>query len=61
MGLATEFCQAMVRYAFDKIQLTRVFATVNRNNLASIRVVKKIGMHYVWSASTEVEYEIRCS
>jgi ribosomal-protein-alanine N-acetyltransferase len=61
LGLATEFCQAMVRYAFDKIQLTRVFATANRHHLASIRVLQKTGMHCLRSTSKEVEYEIHRS
>ena len=60
MGLATEFSQAMVQYAFDKIKLTRVFAKVNRHNAASIRVLQKTGMQCVQSAmSAEDEYEIR--
>lgn len=59
LGLATEFSEKMVQYAFDKLKLIRVYATVNHQNVASIRVLQKIGMQYVRSLPAEVEYEIR--
>jgi len=59
LGLATEVGRAIVRYAFDKMQLARIFAKVNRDNVASIRVSQKLGMHCVRSSTTDVEYEIR--
>lgn len=43
-GLATEFCQRMLDYAFDECQLTRVTAVVRANHLASQRVLLKAGL-----------------
>jgi ribosomal-protein-alanine N-acetyltransferase len=48
-GLATEAGQALVRYGFDTLGLTRIVAGMNVKNLASIRVAEKLGFHWVCS------------
>lgn len=43
-GLATEFARAMIPYAFQQFKLRRIFATADHRNVASIRVMEKVGM-----------------
>lgn len=43
-GLATEFCQRMLEYAFDECQLERVTAIVRANHFLSQRVLLKAGL-----------------
>ena len=45
-GYATEAAQAVVDYAFTALRLRRVFAHHFSRNVASGRVLKKIGMHH---------------
>lgn len=45
-GYATEAAQAVVRYGFDELKLNRIFASHFRQNPASGRVLKKIGMRH---------------
>lgn len=45
-GYCTEAARAMVRYAFEKLGLVRVFARHLRSNPASGRVMQKVGMVY---------------
>jgi [ribosomal protein S5]-alanine N-acetyltransferase len=45
-GYATEAATAMVNYGFDTLGLHRIFAGHVANNLASARVLKKIGMRH---------------
>jgi ribosomal-protein-alanine N-acetyltransferase len=56
-GLATEFGRAMLAYGFDQLQLPRIFATADHRNVASIRVMQKLGMRFVHADDFEVEYE----
>jgi RimJ/RimL family protein N-acetyltransferase len=58
-GLATEFSHAIIRHAFEKLHLSRVFATADADHIAAIKVLRKAGMHLVRSTPTQVEYEIR--
>lgn len=44
-GLATEAGRAMLAFAFDDLHLERVVACTDATNLASQRVMRKIGMH----------------
>ena len=60
-GFATEFVRAMIPYGFTHFPLTRIFATADHRNTASIRVMQKIGMVFVCSDERGVEYEIRPS
>ncbi len=44
-GLATEVASAWVRSAFDEFGLSRLGAFVHPENVASIRVLEKVGFH----------------
>jgi RimJ/RimL family protein N-acetyltransferase len=44
-GLATEGAAALVAYAFDQLGAPRVTATALAGNLASIAVMRKLGLH----------------
>lgn len=44
MGLATEAAAACLKYGFEELQFTDVVAVVRRENMASQRVLEKIGM-----------------
>jgi [ribosomal protein S5]-alanine N-acetyltransferase len=43
-GYATEAARACLRYAFEELRLPEVLAVVRPENVASIRVLEKIGM-----------------
>ncbi|MBR8839583.1 MAG: GNAT family N-acetyltransferase [Stigonema ocellatum SAG 48.90 = DSM 106950] len=45
-GLATESAIALVNYGFETLQLERLVAMAKPENLASCRVMEKIGMQY---------------
>jgi RimJ/RimL family protein N-acetyltransferase len=47
LGLATEASAAVLRYAFESLELDRVFASADAPNTASFRVMDKLGMHFV--------------
>jgi RimJ/RimL family protein N-acetyltransferase len=44
-GYATEAARALVQYAFQELRLGRIVATTDYDNVASIGVMRKIGMH----------------
>jgi RimJ/RimL family protein N-acetyltransferase len=44
-GYATEAAKALVDYAFEHLHLKRVVAATDYDNLASMGVMKKLGMH----------------
>ena len=46
-GYATEAARASLYYAFKILALDRIIALAKPENSASLRVIKKIGMHYV--------------
>lgn len=43
-GYATEAAKAMLKYAFHELELAKVIAAVHPNNIASNRVLEKIGL-----------------
>ena len=45
-GYATEAARAVVNHGFNTLGLHRIFATHFRDNLASARVLTKIGMRH---------------
>jgi RimJ/RimL family protein N-acetyltransferase len=47
MGYAKEVAVAMISYAFDALKATDIFARHNPNNVASAKVLTKLGFHYV--------------
>ena len=62
-GLATEAGRAFIRYGFGQLGLSRIGAGMNAKNLASIRVIEKLGFAWVRSGegggSSWHEYELR--
>lgn len=45
-GYATEAAQAVIDYAFDSVGFHRVYASHHIDNIASGKVLEKVGMHY---------------
>ncbi len=45
-GFATEIARRLVEFAFEELNLTQVFATVDDEHFASVRVLKKAGMNF---------------
>jgi [ribosomal protein S5]-alanine N-acetyltransferase len=45
-GYATEAAREMLRYGFEDLRLHRIFASHFKNNPASGRVLRKLGMRY---------------
>ena len=48
-GLATEAGQAFIQYGFRELGLSRIEAGIDANNLASIRVIQKLGFGWIRS------------
>lgn len=46
MGYATEASRACLAYGFDQLALPRIIGRVATENMASIRVLKKLGMTF---------------
>ena len=58
-GLATEAARASLEYGFERLGLDRIVAVVHPGNLASQRVVNKLGLTYEKDAhfyNTDVRY-----
>lgn len=49
-GFASEAARAALRYGFEELKLERVVAVVNPQNIASQRVLEKLGMKYTKDA-----------
>lgn len=45
-GLATEAALGIVQYAFGYLKLSRLICLIDPENLASIKVAQRIGMHF---------------
>ena len=45
-GLATEIAQTLVRYGFLNLDLSVVFATIDDDNVGSIKVAQKAGLRF---------------
>jgi len=62
-GLATEAGRAFIAHGFGQLGLSRIEAGINAKNLASIRVIEKLGFSWVRSGegggSSWHEYELR--
>ena len=62
-GYATEIAQAILRYGFETAGLTRIWGIADAENLASRRVLEKIGMTFegyvVDDGREEARYAIR--
>lgn len=58
-GLATEAARAVLRYGFEGLRLPRIVGGADVPNVASLRILKKLGMTFVRRERTdygEVEY-----
>jgi len=59
MGLASEAAQASLRYGFEQLGIDRIVAVVHPENIASSRVLEKIGLTYVkdgWYYNRDLRY-----
>jgi [ribosomal protein S5]-alanine N-acetyltransferase len=45
-GFATEAALASIQYGFDRIELSYILGAAQRQNIASIRVLEKLGMTF---------------
>ena len=45
-GLATEASVATLNYGFREVELSKIVAIANPENIASIRVIQKVGMQF---------------
>jgi [ribosomal protein S5]-alanine N-acetyltransferase len=46
-GYATEIARKMIEFGFDELKLPEIFATVDNDHPASIRVLEKAGMNFL--------------
>ena len=46
-GFATESAKAVLTYGFDKLCISEVFADADINNVASKKVLKKVGLRHI--------------
>ncbi|QKX06132.1 GNAT family N-acetyltransferase [Aquimarina sp. TRL1] len=46
LGIATEAARAILQYGFDTLKLEKIIAIAMKENVASINVMKKIGMKF---------------
>lgn len=45
-GFATEIAKRLIAFGFDKLNLPEIFATIDDDNLGSIKVAEKAGMSF---------------
>lgn len=57
-GFATEAGKAVADYAFDVIQVDHVVSVADQRNIASHRVMERVGMRF---RGIETHYDIRCT
>ncbi|MBE9004241.1 GNAT family N-acetyltransferase [Fortiea sp. LEGE XX443] len=46
MGVGTEAATATIKYGFEQVRLNRIVAIAHPKNIASVRVIQKVGMKY---------------
>lgn len=46
-GYGTEICRALIEYAFNVLNTTNIFATIDSENQGVIKILKKLGMNFV--------------
>lgn len=52
-GFATEIARKLVEFGFSELDLPEVFATIDNDNAASIKVAEKAGMNFLRCESDE--------
>ena len=45
-GYATQACKMLIKHAFEDLNIQRIFASYKKENLASKRVLEKLGFEY---------------
>ena len=58
LGYATEAARACVNYGFENLALERIVADVEPQNVASIRVLEKVGFVRVGGSGTTLLYAV---
>lgn len=61
-GYTSEAASILVKYGFSTLNLQKIVATCDKNNIGSAKVMEKIGMHFVgaytrFNPKTETEME----
>lgn len=46
-GIATEACARMLRFAFEQTAITDIYATIDPDNAASLKVLTKCGLSFI--------------
>ena len=46
-GYATQACKMLIKHAFEDLNIQRIFASYKKENLASKRVLEKLGFEYI--------------
>jgi fructose-bisphosphate aldolase class I len=59
MGLASEIAEALVEHAFGKLGLDRIWANAYVENVASVRIMQKLGMTPIDAEDGQVRYELK--
>lgn len=52
-GFASEVAQAMIEHGFNQLGLPEIGASVDPRNVASIKVIEKLGMKHVYDGLDE--------
>ncbi len=59
MGLGAEAGMVLLDFGLHELSLHRIYGTADHRNLASIAIMKKLGMKLIREDERGVEYEIR--
>lgn len=57
-GIMTEAVKAVLQFGFERLDLNAVYASSNKDNLASARVLEKNGMRITHSSGNVIEHRI---
>lgn len=57
-GLATEAARALIRFASEQLELTRLFATTHPDNSASIGLMAKVGLVQTLASPEALVFEL---
>jgi RimJ/RimL family protein N-acetyltransferase len=57
-GFATEACKILIKRAFDDLNIKQIFATYKKENIASKRVLEKLGFEY-YTELNNIDYSNR--
>ena len=57
MGFATEVSKKLISFGFDELNLKVIYATCDTNNIASYKVMEKVGMRKVGHIKDHKEFK----